>query len=93
MSESVTPEDFCHEMMREYERQWVVARGHQERHPIRVKIERLSELTPKAGDGAHFELLLISGQRGTDAEMCLLCEDLAPRWAAARTGAPFFESR
>ena len=93
MNQSVTPEKFCHEMMREYERQWVQARGHAERHPIRVKMQRLTELGREAGDAAHFDLLLTSGQRGADAEMCLLCEDLAPRWAAARAGEPFFESR
>lgn len=93
MSQAVTPEYFCHEMMREYERQWVVARGHAERHPIRVKMMRLAELEREAGDVAHFDLLLTSGQRGADAEMCLLFDDLAPRWAAARAGEPFFETR
>jgi len=76
----MTPEKFCQVAMAVYERQWAAAAGHQERHPLRVKIEQLRELTGQAADADEFERLLTEGCESDDAPRALLFAELQPWW-------------
>jgi hypothetical protein len=76
----MTPKEFCQLAMADYERQWAAALGHQERHPIKVKMNALSELTEQARDAEEFGRLLGEACGGEDPIRALLCAELMPRW-------------
>jgi hypothetical protein len=76
----MTPQEFCQLAMADYERQWAAAAGHQERHPLRVKMELLREITEQARDEADFTRLLVDGCTSDDPYRALLCADLSPWW-------------
>jgi hypothetical protein len=88
MSSSVSPEEFCRAMMHDYERQWTLAQGHAQRHPLRIKMDQLEALMQHKMGQEDFERILIEGASGDDWELGLLCADLEPRWRAARDGKP-----
>lgn len=79
----MSPEAFCQLVMADYERQWAAAAGHQERHPLRVKMEHLRDLIGQVQSGHDFDSLLRDGLEGENATLCLLCEELAARWRNA----------
>jgi hypothetical protein len=74
--------------MSDYERQWAAAAGHQERHPLRVKMELLKSLAEQAPDGDRFTSLLEDGCDSENPLMVLLCNELSPWWQRVRTSAP-----
>ena len=78
------PLTFCREMMSEYEEQWAEAPGHQERHPLRIKMQGLEAIIERLEQGEDFERLLQEGCNGDDAFRYLLCEDLRSRWEQQR---------
>ena len=78
------PATFLQLMMAEYEQQWVRATGHQQRHPLRVKMRRLQELIERKPTAEELDRLLL-GEPPADPEACLLCEDLAPYWRRLRS--------
>jgi len=79
----MTPTEFCRHAMLEYERLWAAAPGHQERHPLRVKMQALESLMAEAGDAAQFTRLLADGCSSDDPFRQLLCNELLPRWEKA----------
>jgi hypothetical protein len=79
----MTPTEFCQQAMLEYERQWTAAAGHQERHPLRVKMQALESLMAEAGDTAQFTHLMAEGCTSGDPFRELLCNELLPRWERA----------
>ena len=76
----MTSTEFCQQAMLEYERLWVAAPGHQERHPLRVKMRALESLMAEAGDAAQFTRLMVEGRTSDDPFRALLCNELLPRW-------------
>ncbi len=78
------PLEFCRQIMGEYEEQWTEAHGHQERHPLRVKMDLLEGLMDRLHAGEDFQLVLLEGCRGDDPLLFLLCEELRPRWETQR---------
>ena len=80
----MTPAEFCQLAMIDYERQWAAAAGHQERHPLRVKMELLRELTQQAGDPEQFTRQLREACEGDDPYRRLLCAELLPWWERVR---------
>jgi hypothetical protein len=82
----MTPAEFCQHAMLEYERQWAAAPGHQERHPLRVKMQALESLMAEAGDVVQFTRLLVEGRTSDDPFRELLCNELLPRWERALQG-------
>jgi hypothetical protein len=76
----MTPAEFCQLAMVDFEQQWAAAAGHQQRHPIRVKMELLRTLTEQAGDPEQFTRLLAEGCTSDDPYRHLLCADLLPWW-------------
>ena len=80
----MTPEAFCQLATADYERQWASAAGHQERHPLRVKMELLSQITQQARDADEFGRLLAEGCGADDPFRALLCADLYPWWERVR---------
>jgi len=76
----MTPEKFCQVAMAVYERQWAAAAGHQERHPLRVKMSLLREITDRARDAEEFGRLLADGCSSDDPFHALLCSELCPWW-------------
>ena len=80
----MTPNEFCHIAMAEYERQWSAAHGHQERHPLRVKMSLLAQIMDEAEDPEEFGRLLGGGCDSDDPLRVLLCNELYPRWQASR---------
>jgi hypothetical protein len=80
----MTPEEFCQLAMADYERQWAAAAGHQERHPLRVKMELLRQITAQARDPDEFGRLLAEGCTSDDPFRVLLCADLSGRWERLR---------
>ena len=76
----MTPAEFCQQAMLEYERQWAAAAGHQERHPLRVKMRALESLMADLHDAPRFRQLLIAGRTGGDPFREMLCDELLPRW-------------
>jgi hypothetical protein len=82
----MTPEAFCHLAMADYERQWAVAAGHQERHPLRVKMDLLRQITEQARNPDDFGRLLAEGCTSDDPIRCLLCAELSPWWERLRAG-------
>jgi len=84
----MTPEEFCQLAMADYERHWAAAAGHQERHPLRVKMELLRRITEQARDPDEFGRLLAEGCASDDPIRVLLCNDLSARWERLRGVAP-----
>jgi hypothetical protein len=84
----MTPQQFCQLAMSDYERQWAAAAGHQERHPLRVKMELLKQLTEQAPEGDRFTQHLEDGCDSENPLMVLLCNELSPWWQRVRTPAP-----
>jgi hypothetical protein len=80
----MTPQHFCQLAMADYERQWAAAAGHQERHPLRVKMELLRELSQQAGDPEEFTRKLAEGCDSDDPLRNLLCAELSPWWGRVR---------
>ena len=70
--------------MSDLERQWTEARGHQERHPIRVRMELVRELGASAEAGQEITDLLGEGRNSEDPLRAALCEELAARWLAVQ---------
>lgn len=83
----MTPEAFCQLAMADYERQWAAAAGHQERHPLRVKMNLLRQITEQARDPDEFGRLLAEGCGADDPFRVLLCLDLSARWERLRGAA------
>lgn len=84
----MTPTEFCQLAMLDYERQWTAAAGHQERHPLRVKMELLRELTQQAGEADRFTRQLTEACAGDDPHRRLLCAELLPWWERVRDADP-----
>lgn len=80
----MTPEEFCRLAMAEYERQWAAAAGHQERHPLRVKMALLRQLTEEARGAEDFERLLSDACASEDPYRSLLCSELLSWWRQLR---------
>ena len=80
----MTPQEFCQLAMADYERQWAAAAGHQERHPLRVKMETLRQISEQASDPDEFTRLLEEGCSSDDPVRVLLCADLVPWWRRVR---------
>jgi hypothetical protein len=76
----VTPDQFCAFALAEYERQWAASVGHQQRHPLRVKMELLGQLRKQAAQQSDFDKLLRDGLSSDDPRLAMLCAELAPRW-------------
>jgi hypothetical protein len=76
----MTPKEFCQLAMADYERQWTAAPGHQERHPLKVKMAALEQLMQQAKDPDEFGRLLAEGCDSDDPVLMLLCAELSPRW-------------
>jgi hypothetical protein len=72
--------------MHEYERQWSRASGHGVRHPLRLKIEKLSEWCDQSCTPAEFEARLIEAERSEDAGVALLADELLPLWRTLTAG-------
>ena len=83
----MTPQEFCQLAMSDYERQWAAAAGHQERHPLRVKMELLREVTQQADSPEEFGRLLAAGCSSDDPFRALLCAELSPWWQRLQQGA------
>ena len=64
-----------------------LAHGHQERHPLRVKMSQLEDVMARVRGGEDLDRVLSDGCQGDNALSYLLCEDLRPRWEKARKGA------
>jgi hypothetical protein len=79
--------------MHEYERQWSHASGHGVRHPLRLKMERLSAWCAEACAADEFEARLHAAERSDDPGLVLLAEELLPLWRAVTAGnrLPFTE--
>jgi hypothetical protein len=90
MSPIESATEFCRAIMHDYERQWTLAQGHAQRHPLRIKIHQLEVLMSRSLTDEEFSQVIQDGQRGDDWELGLLCADLEPRWQAARLGEPYF---
>jgi hypothetical protein len=78
------PRTFCRAVMHEYERQWGHTSGHNVRHPLRLKMERLQawcadQLTPE-----EFEARLLEKQQSDDPGEELLADELLPLWRSVR---------
>jgi hypothetical protein len=80
--------------MHEYERQWSRASGHGVRHPLQLKIEKLSEWCDQSCSPAEFESRLIAAERSEDAGVALLADELLPLWRTMTAGGnlPFKEA-
>ena len=72
--------------MHEYERQWSCAGGHGVRHPLRLKMERLTQWCDQASTPESFEEQLRRAQASEDAGTALLAEELIPLWHTVRAG-------
>ena len=79
--------------MHEYERQWSRATGHSVRHPLRLKMERLSAWCEDGLTPDDFEARLREKQTSEDAGEELLADELLPLWRAVCRGdkLPFAE--
>ena len=73
----MTPTEFCQQAMLEYERQWTAAAGHQERHPLRVKMQALESLMAVEGS----DPLLLAGQQELRASICAALDYLPAPYA------------
>jgi hypothetical protein len=76
---------FLADALAEYERQWSEALGHQQRHPLRLKIERIKELSARGLAPADFERLLAGGVQAEEPGLAMLYLELLPRWRARGT--------
>lgn len=80
------PQAFCRAVMHEYERQWSRTSGHGVRHPLRLKMERLTGWCDEACAPADFEQRLNEGLQSEDVGQALLAEELLPLWRSVRAG-------
>jgi hypothetical protein len=80
------PQAFCRAVMHEYERQWSRASGHSVRHPLRLKMERLSSWCEQACGADEFEARLVDRQQSEDVGDELLADELLPLWRTVRAG-------
>ena len=78
---------FLADALADYERQWSEALGHQQRHPLRLKIERVKELSARGLPPADFERVLAVGVQSEDPGLTMLCLELLPSWRARVSGA------
>lgn len=76
---------FCELLMADYERQWAHAAGHQERHPLRLKMLRLGEVIERVRAGASLDGIVAEGRAAEAPDLCLLCEDIDARRQAGFT--------
>ena len=79
-------QQLCQVMLSDYERQWAEAKGHQERHPLRAKMELLRELSASAEPSTAFTALLDAGLASDDPLRAMLCAELKTRWERLRAG-------
>jgi hypothetical protein len=88
------PTAFCRAVMHEYERQWSRASGHGVRHPLRLKMERLSSWCDDSMTPEDFEAHLLQKQQSEDVGEELLADELLALWRAVCAGAklPFEEA-
>ncbi len=82
----MTPQEFCSEIMHELEEQWARAFGHQNRHPIQEKMRVMREIFAKVKTVQEMDALLGEGKRSEDPMLWMVCQELAPRWEAAKRG-------
>jgi hypothetical protein len=71
---------FLAEALADYERQWSEALGHQQRHPLRLKMERIKELAARDLGPTDFETVLADGAHSDNPGLAMLCLELYPRW-------------
>lgn len=74
--------------MHEYERQWSRAGGHALRHPLRLKMDRLSDWCGQSCSREEFEQRLLEAEKSDDVGLALLAEELLPMWRSVSAGAP-----
>jgi hypothetical protein len=72
--------------MHEYERQWSRGGGHAVRHPLRLKMERLTVWCDEACTAADFEARLKHAQDSEDVGVALLADELLPLWQTVSAG-------
>ncbi|MCC7105313.1 MAG: hypothetical protein IT307_09240 [Chloroflexi bacterium] len=65
--------------MADYERQWALAAGHQERHPLRLKMERLRDVIEQLRAGADLSRIVADGRQSEDPALGLLCGEIEAR--------------
>jgi hypothetical protein len=82
------PRAFCQAVMHEYERQWSRGGGHAVRHPLRLKMEQLSQWCNDSCSAADFQQRLETAQQSEDPGLMLLAEELLPLWRTVRAGGP-----
>jgi hypothetical protein len=80
------PKTFCRAVMHEYERQWSRATGHNVRHPLRLKMERLQAWCEENETPEEFEAHLLEKQQSPDVGEELLADELLPLWRAVCSG-------
>jgi hypothetical protein len=80
------PQAFCRAVMHEYERQWSHTSGHSVRHPLRLKMERLSAWCDENCNAEDFEARLLDRQKSSDVGDELLADELLPLWRTVRSG-------
>jgi hypothetical protein len=76
--------------MREYEQQWSRASGHGVRHPLRLKMSALEELSagPDVSTPTGFTATLDAALKSDEPGAALLAAELRPLWAATLAGDP-----
>ena len=84
MELQVIPAEFLRGVQHDYEQQWRRAQGHAQRHPLRIKMDRLEEVVGRAFTVDEFEQFLAESIVGDDLELSLLSVDLETRWRLAR---------
>lgn len=80
----MTPQEFCREVMHEMEEQWARAMGHQARHPLREKMRVLCDILSRARTVDEMDQILRQGKESEDPILWMLCQELEPRWEAAK---------
>jgi hypothetical protein len=80
------PRAFCRAVMHEYERQWSRGGGHAVRHPLRLKMDRLTGWCDESYSPAEFERRLQEASRSEDVADALLADELVPLWRTVREG-------
>lgn len=78
---------FCHALMGIYEERWTEAKGHQERHPLRLKQDALGSVIDAIEAGQMLDQLIRDWESSDDPGRCLLREELKPLWRAFKVGA------
>jgi hypothetical protein len=80
----LTPNEFLRAVRRDYDLQWRRAQGHAQRHPLRIKMDRLDELLEREFLPDELDQFLSDAIAGDNPELSLLSLDLEPRWRVAR---------